>query len=90
MRTHLFSALLGLVFIAFSFAAHAAQRTAGTLLYLDLELGTILLSDDVTYHLPRGFEDPGFYEGDEVVILWKMQDDVPIVKLVTTNDMNNE
>lgn len=89
MRTYLSIALLGLVSIAFS-SAFAAQRTAGTLLYLDLDSGTLLMSDNITYYLPRGFDDPGFYEGDEIVILWKMQDDVPVVKLVTANDMNNE
>ncbi|MFT4728374.1 MAG: hypothetical protein ACI9UN_002881 [Granulosicoccus sp.] len=81
MRKYISVAILASVLSVFSFA-HAAEKTAGTLLSIDLESGTLMMSDDITYNLPAGFEDPGFSAGDDVVILWYMMNDEPMVQTI--------
>ena len=41
------------------------------------------MSDDITFNLPDGFEDSGYSTGDKVVVIWDMQDDIPLVESIT-------
>ena len=83
MRTFNIFALLSTVLSGIGFA-HAAEKIEGSVLSFDLKAGTLLLmSDDVIYNLPHDFAYSGFDIGDDVVVIYNMLDDEPIVESVS-------
>lgn len=85
MRTYLISAVIAGVLSGFGFA-QAAETVEGTVKSIDLDAGTIQLSNDITYTLPGDFSGPDLEIGDKVTVIWNHQDDVPLIESVTVSE----
>jgi hypothetical protein len=67
------------------FALAATQNASGVVRSVDSKAMTLTLDDGVTYHLPKGFKDPGLKAGEKVSVSWEMkagQHDAETVKIV--------
>jgi hypothetical protein len=52
--------------------ALAAQSATGTIKEYDKASMSLTLADGTTYHLPKGFHDPGLKAGEKVAISFGM------------------
>ena len=73
MRRFVVPAALAALLATATVATAAPQMSTGTIKSVDLHGMTLVLADGTTYHLPKGFKDPGLKAGEKVQVSWNMQ-----------------
>ena len=86
MRKLLVPAAAAAILASSAVAFAATHNASGKVKSIDMQMGTLTLSNGTQYVLPKGFKDPGLKAGEKVTVSWdmkngsKMAEKVKIVK----------